>query len=177
MPRTKPKPPEPSGQSAELSPDRRARLGTKYTCFACGAKFYDLNKPEPICPKCKADQRERPAESSKPASPTPVPLPPPPPPPMASLLEDEEESAPSYDEDLELGLPSLDEEEEIFTEEPEVGEERRKSSPRNRRLGRRRPRTSGGRRAKPGCRRTSRIERGSKTQASVRAWIFSRAKP
>ncbi len=41
-------------------------LGTKYTCFKCGAKFYDLKKPEPICPKCGADQREaaalRPAE-------------------------------------------------------------------------------------------------------------------
>ncbi|MGC4117447.1 MAG: TIGR02300 family protein [Myxococcales bacterium] len=36
-------------------------LGTKYTCFKCGAKFYDLKKPEPICPKCGADQRESPA--------------------------------------------------------------------------------------------------------------------
>jgi uncharacterized protein (TIGR02300 family) len=32
-------------------------LGTKYLCFKCGAKFYDLRKPEPICPKCGADQR------------------------------------------------------------------------------------------------------------------------
>jgi uncharacterized protein (TIGR02300 family) len=36
-------------------------LGTKYTCFKCGAKFYDLKKPEPLCPKCGADQRESPA--------------------------------------------------------------------------------------------------------------------
>lgn len=36
-------------------------LGTKYTCFKCGVKFYDLKKPEPICPKCGADQRESPA--------------------------------------------------------------------------------------------------------------------
>jgi hypothetical protein len=43
---------------------------------------------------------------------------------MASLLEDEEESAPAYEEDLELGLPSLDDEEEIFTEEEaEAGED------------------------------------------------------
>ncbi len=35
-------------------------LGVKYTCFRCGTKFYDLKKPEPICPKCSADQREGP---------------------------------------------------------------------------------------------------------------------
>lgn len=27
-------------------------LGTKHECTECGAKFYDLNKPEPTCPKC-----------------------------------------------------------------------------------------------------------------------------
>jgi uncharacterized protein (TIGR02300 family) len=36
-------------------------LGTKHTCFKCGTKFYDMKKPEPICPKCGADQRESPA--------------------------------------------------------------------------------------------------------------------
>jgi uncharacterized protein (TIGR02300 family) len=35
-------------------------LGTKYTCFKCAAKFYDLKKPAPTCPKCGADQREAP---------------------------------------------------------------------------------------------------------------------
>lgn len=35
-------------------------LGTKYTCFKCGTKFYDLKKPVPGCPKCGADQREAP---------------------------------------------------------------------------------------------------------------------
>jgi|CXWL01.1.fsa_nt_gi uncharacterized protein (TIGR02300 family) len=29
-------------------------LGTKYECSNCGTKFYDLGKPEPICPKCGA---------------------------------------------------------------------------------------------------------------------------
>ena len=33
-------------------------LGNKHVCFKCGAKFYDLKKPDPICPKCGADQRE-----------------------------------------------------------------------------------------------------------------------
>jgi len=41
-------------------------LGTKYVCFKCGTKFYDLKKPVPVCPKCGADQREAP--SAKPAS-------------------------------------------------------------------------------------------------------------
>jgi uncharacterized protein (TIGR02300 family) len=35
-------------------------LGTKYTCFKCGTKFYDLKKPAPTCPKCGTDQREAP---------------------------------------------------------------------------------------------------------------------
>jgi uncharacterized protein (TIGR02300 family) len=33
-------------------------LGNKHVCFKCSAKFYDLKKPDPICPKCGADQRE-----------------------------------------------------------------------------------------------------------------------
>jgi uncharacterized protein (TIGR02300 family) len=41
-------------------------LGTKYTCFKCGTKFYDLKKPFPACPKCGADQREAP--TAKPTS-------------------------------------------------------------------------------------------------------------
>ena len=39
-----------------MAPD----LGTKYTCFKCSSKFYDLRKPVPICPKCGADQRDSP---------------------------------------------------------------------------------------------------------------------
>ncbi|MBK5258635.1 MAG: FYDLN acid domain-containing protein [Thermoanaerobaculia bacterium] len=35
-----------------------ADLGKKYTCYSCHTKFYDLGKPEPLCPKCGADQRD-----------------------------------------------------------------------------------------------------------------------
>lgn len=35
-------------------------LGTKHLCFKCGTRFYNLKKPEPICPKCGADQRQAP---------------------------------------------------------------------------------------------------------------------
>lgn len=42
-------------------------LGSKHLCFKCSTKFYDLKKPDPICPKCGADQRESPA--NRPAEP------------------------------------------------------------------------------------------------------------
>ncbi len=29
-----------------------ADLGKKHECETCGMKFYDLGKPEPVCPKC-----------------------------------------------------------------------------------------------------------------------------
>ena len=41
-------------------------LGTKYVCFKCGTKFYDLKKPAPTCPKCGSDQRDAPV--AKPTS-------------------------------------------------------------------------------------------------------------
>ncbi|HEX2643378.1 MAG TPA: TIGR02300 family protein [Thermoanaerobaculia bacterium] len=34
------------------------KLGTKYDCYNCSTKFYDLGKSDPICPKCGADQRD-----------------------------------------------------------------------------------------------------------------------
>jgi uncharacterized protein (TIGR02300 family) len=36
-------------------------LGNKHTCFKCSAKFYDLKKPDPVCPKCGANQKDSPA--------------------------------------------------------------------------------------------------------------------
>ena len=30
-------------------------MGTKLTCRSCEAKFYDLNKKKPVCPKCDKD--------------------------------------------------------------------------------------------------------------------------
>jgi uncharacterized protein (TIGR02300 family) len=43
-------------------------LGAKHTCFKCGTKFYDMKKPEPVCPKCGADQRQSPASKPSPAA-------------------------------------------------------------------------------------------------------------
>ena len=33
-------------------------LGKKYECAECGAKFYDLGKSEPICPRCGTNQKD-----------------------------------------------------------------------------------------------------------------------
>ena len=33
-----------------------AELGTRYKCYKCGSKFYDLGRPLPICPSCGEDQ-------------------------------------------------------------------------------------------------------------------------
>jgi uncharacterized protein (TIGR02300 family) len=70
-------------------------LGRKHVCFKCGAKFYDLGKPIPLCPKCGADQRESPslrsgstpAEKKRARTPAPA--------------ETEEIPAPELEEDLE----------------------------------------------------------------------------
>lgn len=37
-------------------------FGKKHTCYACGKKFYDLNRPQAICPGCGADQKSKPAQ-------------------------------------------------------------------------------------------------------------------
>ncbi len=33
-------------------------LGTRYKCYKCGTKFYDLSRPEPLCPSCGANQND-----------------------------------------------------------------------------------------------------------------------
>ena len=40
--------------------DDSVSLGEKYTCFKCTCIFYDLGRPQPLCPRCGADQREDP---------------------------------------------------------------------------------------------------------------------
>jgi uncharacterized protein (TIGR02300 family) len=44
------------------------KLGTKYDCYNCGTKFYDLGKPEPVCPKCGANQKDAVTSDSTAAS-------------------------------------------------------------------------------------------------------------
>jgi uncharacterized protein (TIGR02300 family) len=68
-------------------------LGTKYVCYKCQAKFYDMKKPAPICPKCGADQREMPPPSKSERKKIPVAVAP-----KLEAVEDFEEEAPK-DED------------------------------------------------------------------------------
>ena len=44
-----------------------SKFGKKFTCWSCGTKFYDLNKPQPSCPKCGEDPNAAPAD--RPAAP------------------------------------------------------------------------------------------------------------
>ncbi len=39
--------------------------GDRYTCHSCECKFYDLNRPAPLCPRCGVDQRD-PTQEARP---------------------------------------------------------------------------------------------------------------
>ena len=109
-------------------------LGEKYICFKCRAKFYDLGKPEPICPKCGADQREAPRQV-RPKMPPPVAVVPDSevaeerPVKRSRLLDEDEDEivvdtdADAPDDDLDLGLGVVDEGEDFGSDEPEEEEE------------------------------------------------------
>ena len=65
-------------------------LGTKHLCFKCGTRFYDLKKPEPICPKCGADQRQSPVVKAPAEKRTRAAARPPPPEPETEVVADAE---------------------------------------------------------------------------------------
>jgi uncharacterized protein (TIGR02300 family) len=82
-------------------------LGTKYVCFKCGTRFYDLKRPAPVCPKCGADQRESPAVKG--------PAPErrrPPPRPVAPVVAADVEAEPLEDLEEEAADEAADEDEE-----------------------------------------------------------------
>ena len=89
---------------------RHPKLGFRWICFNCDAKFYDLGKDQPICPKCEVDQRDRPALDSKPTlearKPKVVR-------PMAQLLDEEDPGAHAAD-DLEHRKAQAAQAEEMF---------------------------------------------------------------
>lgn len=47
-------------------------LGKKFECFNCRTKFYNLGRPEAVCPKCGANQKDARNEDA----PAPAPRPP-----------------------------------------------------------------------------------------------------
>ena len=96
-------------------------LGNKFECFSCGTRFYDLGKPEAICPKCGANQKDsdrgdsagttQAARKKRKVEP-----------PKPIEIEEEEpiEDIPAGDEELDVAAVELDdevEEEEDFDEE------------------------------------------------------------
>jgi hypothetical protein len=86
-------------------------LGKKFTCYSCHTKFYDLGKPEPLCPKCGADQRD--AEEAPVVAPSRgrsrAPAPPP-------VIEEPEEE---FGAEPEAAAPEAAEEDEDIVPEPE----------------------------------------------------------
>jgi len=95
-------------------------LGGRWECYGCSSKFYDLGKPDPICPKCGADQREKPRE--KPSPPTPQPEKPRRAAvPMGSLLDEDEEPIEEFEAE-EGDLTGLDAE-AFLSESPDEEEE------------------------------------------------------
>ncbi len=36
------------------------KYGNKFTCYECGARFYDMKAAKPMCPKCGANQKKAP---------------------------------------------------------------------------------------------------------------------
>lgn len=76
-------------------------LGTKFSCWKCSTKFYDLNKAVPTCPKCGADQRESPAlKAPEKAKKAPRAAPPPKPKAVEAVEPELEETEPEAEEDL-----------------------------------------------------------------------------
>jgi hypothetical protein len=88
-----------------MDAERKAKLGARWACYSCGAKFYDLGKPEPICPRCQADQRQSPkfeqpkAKRTRPPKKAP---PRPPPEPRPALVVEPEGDTEIDFEDVEL---------------------------------------------------------------------------
>jgi hypothetical protein len=46
-------------------------LGKKFECYNCGTKFYNLGRPEAICPKCGANQKNAKSDDAPAAAPRP----------------------------------------------------------------------------------------------------------
>ncbi|MGE5277358.1 MAG: FYDLN acid domain-containing protein [Acidobacteriota bacterium] len=97
-------------------------LGKKFECYNCRTKFYNLGKPEAICPKCGANQKD--ARSDE------TPAPAPRPPRRSSVLMEPipEESASEFgeegpEEETAADDEDLDETEELGQVEPVATEE------------------------------------------------------
>jgi hypothetical protein len=90
-----------------------ADLGKKYECFSCGTKFYNLGKPEAICPKCGSNQKDARADEAPPPAPRP--------PRRQVILEPvPEENANEFGEEVPAAEEEDAEDEDEFEEDEEV---------------------------------------------------------
>jgi predicted nucleic acid-binding Zn-ribbon protein len=90
-------------------------LGKKYECFNCGTKFYNLGKPEAVCPKCGANQKDARSDES--------PAPAPRPPRRSILMEPIPDETSEFEEGGGGGGGGSTEEENGDADEDEFGEE------------------------------------------------------
>ena len=87
-------------------------LGKKYDCFNCHTKFYNLGKPDAICPKCGANQKHAKSDEAPPPAPRPR---------RSALLETiPDENPPEFGEE---GGTAEPEESDLDDDELEEGEE------------------------------------------------------
>ena len=93
-------------------------LGKKYECAECGAKFYDLGKPEPACPRCGTSARDT-SPTEKRAAPEPRARYVAPPPP-AEVEEDLVADDIVEDDEEILTVPGAEDEEEEDDDDEEV---------------------------------------------------------
>lgn len=95
----------------------KAKLGSRYTCFKCGTKFYDLNRPVPSCPECSADQREAPARDIRALLGSRGPV--------RKYTDDEEEAevGETADDDEELGLLGGLDDDDDDDDDVDIGED------------------------------------------------------
>ncbi len=103
-----------------------ADLGNKFDCFKCHTKFYDLRRPDPVCPKCGANQKEAKASdlggsthSARPSRRAVAPVAPPPPDPDLGEFEEAGPAAVEDDEEEGLVFKEVDEDEEEEEDEDE----------------------------------------------------------
>src|SRR5215813_3956823 len=93
-------------------------LGKKFTCYNCGTKFYNLGKPEAICPKCGSNQKNAKADDAPPPAPRP--------PRRQILMEPIPDETPEFGEEPPAAEEDAAEgEEDEADEEPELGQKER----------------------------------------------------
>ena len=98
--------------------------GTKRTCQGCGARFYDLNRAQIVCPKCGTENSPEPPAKLRRAVARPA-EPPRPVPPVAAVEASsiaEEGPAPDLDEDKDEAAKD-EEETEVIEDASDLGED------------------------------------------------------